>query len=149
MTLTGLLILASGFVLVTLATVPAVSRQIRGLFFSAGSSGKLHYAWLIVFMLVMVQLVGQSITMAAGIMVAPLNDPEGGFGWGMGAIGAGLATYYLAQIHRRDDYAAAERVIGAREGDGPGTIWGRGARCLSSVAAGRLCDSLRMLVRAR
>ncbi len=30
------------------------------------------------------------------------------------------------QIHRRDDYAAAERAIGAREGDGPGTIWGRG-----------------------
>ena len=34
--------------------------------------------------------------------------------------------YALAQIHRRDDYAAAERAIGAREGDGPGTIWGRG-----------------------
>ena len=49
----------------------------------------------------------------------------------------------------RDDYAAAERAIGAREGDGPGTIWGRGGRCLSSVAAGRLCDRLRMLVRAR
>ena len=32
----------------------------------------------------------------------------------------------LAQIHRRDDYAAAERAIGAREGNGPGTIWGRG-----------------------
>ena len=32
----------------------------------------------------------------------------------------------LAQIHRRDDYAAAERAIGAREGDGTGTIWGRG-----------------------
>ena len=57
--------------------------------------------------------------------------------------------YRLAQIHRRDDYAAAERAIGAREGDGPGTIWGRGGRCLSSVAAGRLCDRLRMVVRAR
>ena len=36
--------------------------------------------------------------------------------------------YYLelTQLHRRDDYAAAERAIGAREGDGPGTIWGRG-----------------------
>ena len=55
----------------------------------------------------------------------------------------------LAQIHRRDDYAAAERAIGAREGDGPGTIWGRGGPVLSSVAAGRLCDRLRMLVRAR
>ena len=49
----------------------------------------------------------------------------------------------------RDDYAAAERAIGARESDGPGTIWGRGGRCLSSVAAGRLCDRLRMVVRAR
>ena len=38
-----------------------------------------------------------------------------------GSVGGGLA-----QIHRRDDYAAAERAIGAREGDGPGTIWGRG-----------------------
>ena len=37
-----------------------------------------------------------------------------------------LARRLLAQIHRRDDYAAAERAIGAREGDGPGTIWGRG-----------------------
>ena len=36
----------------------------------------------------------------------------------------GLAS--LTQIHRKDDYAAAERAIGAREGDGPGTIWGRG-----------------------
>ena len=62
---------------------------------------------------------------------------------------AEIGRIILAQIHRRDDYAAAERAIGAREGDGPGTIWGRGGRCLSSVAAGRLCDRLRMLVRAR
>ena len=43
----------------------------------------------------MAQTVGQSISMAAGIMVAPLNDPDGGFGWNMGLIGAALATYYL------------------------------------------------------
>ena len=41
-------------------------------------------------------------------------------------ISALTLTLVLAQIHRRDDYAAAERAIGAREGDGPGTIWGRG-----------------------
>ena len=35
-------------------------------------------------------------------------------------------SFDLAQIHRRDDYAAAELAIGGREGDGPGTIWGRG-----------------------
>ena len=43
--------------------------------------------------------------------------------------GAGMTPLHnaaLTQIHRRDDYAAAERAIGAREGDGPGTIWGRG-----------------------
>ena len=28
-------------------------------------------------------------------MVAPLNDPDGGFGWNMGLIGAALASYYL------------------------------------------------------
>ena len=28
-------------------------------------------------------------------MVAPLNDPDGVFGWNMGLIGAALATYYL------------------------------------------------------
>lgn len=33
--------------------------------------------------------------MAAGVMVAPLNDPDGGFGWSLGIIGAGLAVYYL------------------------------------------------------
>ena len=40
--------------------------------------------------------------------------------------GVALRNGVLAQIHRRDDYAAAERAIVAREGDGPGTIWGRG-----------------------
>ena len=62
---------------------------------TAGSPGKLHYAWIIVSMLVVVQLVGQSIGMSAGIMVAPLHDTDGGFGWSMGTIGAALATYFL------------------------------------------------------
>ena len=43
----------------------------------------------------MVQVVGSSISMAAGIMVPPLNDPEGEFGWSIGLIGAAIATYYL------------------------------------------------------
>ena len=48
--------------------------------------------------------------------------------WPHGRIKGGAPRYtsLLPQIHRRDDYAAAERAIGAREGDGPGTIWGRG-----------------------
>lgn len=56
---------------------------------------KFHRAWVILAILAVAQIVGQSISMAAGIMVAPLNDPDGGFGWNMGVIGAALATYYL------------------------------------------------------
>jgi len=55
----------------------------------------IHYAWVIVAILSVVQIVGQAIGMAAGVMVAPLNDPDGGFGWSLGIIGAGLAVYYL------------------------------------------------------
>lgn len=33
--------------------------------------------------------------MAAGIMVPPLNDPEGDFGWGVGTIGVVISSYYL------------------------------------------------------
>ncbi len=58
-------------------------------------SGNSHYAWVIVGILALVEIVTHSISMAAGIMVAPLNDPDGRFGWSMGTIGAGLATYYL------------------------------------------------------
>ena len=55
----------------------------------------IHRAWIILSILAVAQIVGQSISMAAGIMVAPLNDPDGGFGWNLGLIGAALATYYL------------------------------------------------------
>ena len=56
---------------------------------------KIHRAWIILGILAIAQIVGQSISMAAGIMVAPLNDPNGGFDWNMGLIGMALATYYL------------------------------------------------------
>ena len=36
-----------------------------------------------------------SISMAAGIMVPPLNDSEGAFGWGLGTIGVVIASYYM------------------------------------------------------
>ena len=58
--------------------------------------GGIHYGWVIVAVLSVVQIVAQSVGMAAGVMVPPLNDPDGGFGWSIGTIGAGLATYYLA-----------------------------------------------------
>ncbi len=57
--------------------------------------GGIHYGWVIVAVLSVVQIVAQSVGMAAGVMVPPLNDPDGGFGWSIGTIGAGLATYYL------------------------------------------------------
>ena len=57
--------------------------------------GGMHYAWVIVGILAMVQIIDSSISMAAGIMVAPLSDPEGNFGWSVGTIGAAMAVYYL------------------------------------------------------
>ena len=33
--------------------------------------------------------------MAAGIMIPPLTDPDGRFGWSVGVIGIGMAVYYL------------------------------------------------------
>ena len=95
MILTGLLILASGFILITVVSTPAVSRWIWALFHPTRHTSKVHYAWMIIGILAVTQVVVMSISMAAGIMVAPLNDPDGDFGWGMGVIGGGLAMYYL------------------------------------------------------
>jgi MFS family permease len=57
--------------------------------------GGIHYGWVIVAILSVVQIVAQSVGMAAGVMVPPLNDPDGSFGWSIGTIGAVLAAYYL------------------------------------------------------
>ena len=95
MIITGLLILAIGFILIALVSTPAVSRWLWALFHPTRRVGKVHYAWLIVAILAVSQIMVQSISMAAGIMVAPLNDPDGSFGWSMGIIGGGLAMYYL------------------------------------------------------
>ena len=61
---------------------------------------------------------------------------------------AWAAWLYSRFLRRRGPFAALERwqtgraMVRARFGV-------EGGRCLSSVAAGRLCDRLRMLVRAR
>ena len=70
---------------VSTSSTPASNRSPKGI----------HRAWIILTIIAVAQIVGQSISMAAGIMVAPLNDPDGGFGWNMGLIGAALATYYV------------------------------------------------------
>jgi MFS family permease len=62
---------------------------------SVRPSGGLHYGWIIVGILVVVQVIGSAISQSAGVMVAPLRDPHGDFGWGIGTIGALLAVYYL------------------------------------------------------
>ena len=56
---------------------------------------RLHRAWVILTILVVVQIVGQAISMSAGIMVPLLKDQEGMFGWNMAIIGGALALYYL------------------------------------------------------
>src|SRR5438093_4960652 len=57
--------------------------------------GGLHYSWVIVGILVVVQVIGSAISQSAGVMVAPLRDPHGDFGWGIGTIGALIAVYYV------------------------------------------------------
>jgi MFS family permease len=50
---------------------------------------------VIVGILVVVQVIGSAISQSAGIIVAPLRDPHGGFGWGIGTIGVLMAVYYV------------------------------------------------------
>ena len=54
-----------------------------------------HRAWLILTILIVVQVIGQSISMSAGIMVPLLSDGEGQFGWNIVTIGAAISLYYL------------------------------------------------------
>ena len=56
---------------------------------------RMHYAWVILTVLSVVQLIGPAISMAMGAVVVPLSDPEGEFGWSMVTIGSGLMVYYL------------------------------------------------------
>src|SRR5918997_2671873 len=58
-------------------------------------AGGLHYSWIIVGILVVVQVIGSAISQSAGVMVTPLRDPHGDFGWGIGIIGVLMAVYYL------------------------------------------------------
>ena len=55
----------------------------------------IHYSWVVIGILATVQIFASSISMAAGIMVPPLNDAEGDFGWGLGIIGIAIASYYM------------------------------------------------------
>jgi MFS family permease len=56
---------------------------------------RFHRAWIILAILIVVQVIGQAISMSAGIMVPLLKDQEGDFGWNMATIGGAIALYYL------------------------------------------------------
>ena len=53
-----------------------------------------HYSWIIVAILATVQIFASSISMAAGIMLPPLTDETGPFGWNESLVTLGIATYY-------------------------------------------------------
>ena len=82
------------------------------------SDGGFHYAWVILAILAVVQVFGQSISMSAGIMVPELRTPldEGGqFGWPVGLIGAALAGYYLVGSLTSPFSGRLGDTIGARK----------------------------------
>ncbi len=56
---------------------------------------RLHRAWIILVLLITVQVIGQAISMSAGIMVPLLKDPEGAFGWNIFTVSAAISLYYL------------------------------------------------------
>ena len=53
-----------------------------------------HYSWIIVGILATVQIFASSISMAAGIMLPPLTDESGPFGWNESLVTLGIAAYY-------------------------------------------------------
>ncbi len=55
----------------------------------------IHYSWVIVAVLAVVQIFGSSVFMIAGVMVPPLTDPEGGFRWSIGTLSTAIALYYV------------------------------------------------------
>jgi MFS family permease len=53
-----------------------------------------HYSWIIIAILATVQIFASSISMAAGIMLPPLTDESGPFGWNESLVTLGIAAYY-------------------------------------------------------
>ena len=53
-----------------------------------------HYSWIIIGILATVQIFASSISMAAGIMLPPLTDDSGPFGWNESLVTLGIAAYY-------------------------------------------------------
>ena len=54
-----------------------------------------HRAWIILAILIVVQVIGQAISMSAGIMVPLLEDSEGAFDWNIFTVSGAISLYYL------------------------------------------------------
>lgn len=81
-------------------------------------AGGFHYAWIIIAILSVVQIFGQSISMSAGIMVPELRMPleDGGrFGWSPAVIGFALAGYYLVGSLTSPFSGRFGDILGARK----------------------------------
>ncbi len=74
----------------TPADTPAASLEARGL----AARLPFHYSWIIIAILATVQIFASSISMAAGIMLPPLTDESGPFGWNESLVTLGIAAYY-------------------------------------------------------
>ena len=55
-----------------------------------------HYAWVIVGILALVQMVALSINFAGGVLVEPLADPSGDFNFSFSNIGLSFGLYFLS-----------------------------------------------------
>ena len=91
-----------------------------------GGPRPIHYSWVIVGILVVVQVIGSAISQSAGIMVAPLRDPHGDFGWGIGTIGALMAVYYVVGARLCPGQRVAGRAVwgAAPHAGGRAAVWG-------------------------
>ena len=79
MTLTGLLILSAGILLLTFAVIPEVSRR------------RLHYAWAIVALAAAMRLSSSAVRTSFSILVPRIVES---FGWSYGAVGFALALQW-------------------------------------------------------
>jgi len=55
----------------------------------------IHYSWVIVVVLAIVQVFGSSVFMIAGVLVPPLTDADGAFGFGIGELSMAIGLYYV------------------------------------------------------
>ena len=55
-----------------------------------------HYAWVIVGILALVQMVALSVNFASGVLVEPLTDADGDFGFSASGVGLSFTLFFLS-----------------------------------------------------